>query len=264
MKTKANFILNGVPMYAVDDRIVVDAVTENAPQWTVTAMDTGAKVGQHVAGTARQSRSIDVTFKIHERDQTARMEVLNKVITWAANGGEAELDYRPGQVCRVLCAQLPAFGSARDWTAPMTVSFVAYWPPYWTERDADSASAASATGTSGSMTLNLRGNADAPAWIAAKNTGNTTVNVLAIAANGYNIWFGSLGLAVNETARVEYNDGFQSITIVGADGVTVRSAMAKRTAASSDDIMLRPGANGILVGSDGTVAWTVKAFGRWA
>lgn len=261
MKTKANFILNGVPLYAVDNRIVVDAVNENAPQWTVTATDTGAKIGQHVAGTARQSRSIDVTFKIHERDQTARMEVLNKVIGWAANGGEAELDYRPGQVCRVLCAQLPAFGSARDWTAQMTVSFVAYWPPYWTERDADSATV---TGASGSMTVNLRGNADAPAWIAAKNTGSAVVNVLAISANGYYIEFGSLGLAANETARVEYGDGFQSITIVGADGVTVRSAMAKRTAASSDDIMLHPGANSVSVGADGTVAWTVKAYGRWA
>ena len=262
MHTKISVALNGTALSAVDSRIILQGVDEAAPNWNISAGNRADRIGQYVNSIEKRYREVTVTFAIDEKsDLDDRAEIIQAVFDWAVNGGDLTVSYRSGQKLAVICTGLPAVKNIRKWAENYTVIFRAYRIPYWqsTAEESETISA----GTSGSATLAVAESAGGKLCFEASNDSGSTTNQISISANGKTIAFSSLGLASGEKMYMDY-DGMdiQRIRIENSGG-TYRSAMAKRTAASADDIPLKQGNNSISVTSTVAVSWKVYTFGRW-
>lgn len=118
------------------------------------------------------------------------------------------------------------------------------------------------------VTLPVRGNAQTLCACDVKNTGSATITTLTLAAADTRFVFSALALAPGETLSASYDvlaggEGeILSLYITGTSGA-VRSAMGARTGASDDDILLLPGRNTLRLSANGTVAYTLRARGRY-
>lgn len=263
MKTRVMASLNGISMNDIDSSIVIQKVTEAAPNWNVNAGSRGTLIGQRVTATEKRYREVQVAFAVKiVRELVTREEVLQKVSAWACGGGALTLSYRPGQQLRVMCAALPAVSGIDAWAEQYTVTFRAYEKPFW---ENDTESEAHATGNNVTMKLEMFGaaNADSLMSIKAKNTSGSTCNTLQVTVNGETFKMASLGLANGETFVMDYDERLiQRIRIMSSGGV-YRSVLNKRTVDSADDLKVEPTTNTVTATAGTSLAWSVYSFGRW-
>lgn len=264
MQTRVMASLNGVSMHQVDPSIIIQKVTEAAPSWNVTAGSKATLIGQRYGGTERRFREVQIAFAIAEmRNLQSRETVLQKVASWAAEGGALTLSYRPGQWLFVVCASLPAVNGIDAWAENYTITLRAYDKPYW-ENAAETT--VTKTGASASISMNMANISTdwSKLQIRAVNSSGSVCNTLQVTANGETFKMAGLGLANGETFEVDYDDkDIQRIRIRSSGGV-YRSALAKRTTDSADDLKVKPNVqNTIACSANVSLAWTMSTHGRW-
>ena len=163
--------LNGVWLDEIDSRIVISGIEPGDGKENITAVDSAAGYGQRITARWRQTMDIVIRFRMleHGKDVTGLTEralLLERVNTWAANGGYLTLNYKPNRRVNVILAQPPGEGSLWDYTKEFQLTFRAFEAPYWEEESAKS-------GTFGGSTAS--GSSRRP-WPAARTVGKTGGN----------------------------------------------------------------------------------------
>lgn len=262
MITRVSAALNMTDLSSVDPAIVLQSVKESPPVIEVTAGNRAGLDGQYIQRISKKTRDVTISFGIliPKTDPFNRAAVLQRVCAWAAAGGDLTVSYRDRQKLRVVCVELPEVAGVDQWTDVYSITFRAYAVPYWQSMDRESANL-SAT-SSGSGTLTVKESGGGKLSFNAYNSSGSTCDTVTVTANGKSIAFSDLGLANGETLVVDYDDrDIQRLRI--ANSGTYRSVLAKRTAASADDIPLTFGANAFAVSAGKALAWELYTYGRW-
>ena len=257
--------LNGVQLDELDDRINIKAIEEGAGKESIGTASTAGGAGQRITNRRRETLDVAVKFSmlITDDDTAARSALLEKINAWAVGGGWMTIGYKSNRRLYVVCAQAPGAGDQYEWTSVYTVTFRAYAMPYWEEENAVSGSTAVAS--SGSVTINVNGSAETDADILLENKSGMTINTVTVNAAGQQMRFGSLGLGGGESLQITHEiiGGQRLMQIYIRSGNNRRSALAKRTADSEDDLYVQPGARAFSFSADRACKMTVSVRGRF-
>lgn len=253
--------LNGVQLDEIDDRILIQGIECAAGKESVSAVSVyGA--GQRMTGEHRDTIEVNVTFSmlIRRTDLAGRAFLFEKACAWAKSGGWLTLSFRPDRRLRVDYVAMPAMGDITKWTNRYTFTFRAYNAPWWQQdmptviRTTSVSSATHGIGVTGSMRTVLD--------VEFENTSGAAVNTFTFTAGGSSFALESLALADGETLVIDHTD--EGILRIRIHGSTWRSALDKRTAASSDDLYVDPGAVTYTMTAGGAGTLTVRCRGRFA
>lgn len=258
--------LNGAELDQVDPAILIQGIDEGTGKDTISAVNVGSRDGQRITRKGRDTVDITVRFSIciGTADLEGRASVLDAVGEWAARAADGALltvNYRPQRQIRVTLAQCPGAGDIRARTTQYAIVFRAYEVPYWENVEATVASIKQ--GTSGTCYLTVPGSAETAVKATLINRSGSVINAVTIFAGQDSMTFASLGLAAGETLEIDHTDkGLLMIRIRSTGGV-YRSAMDKRTMASSDDLRVRPGTTTAGFTATGACTLSVAYKGRY-
>lgn len=258
--------LDDAELDEVDGRILIQAIETGAGKDQITTGNLGGIDGGRVTAQHRDSVDIIVKFTINEKSYrpAERAAVLEAVCTWAAAGGWLKVNYKEDRRIRVIAAQLPGEGDARDRGNTYAITFRAYGVPYWQDETPQGFEAKGVSSFNNKQLKNA-GNRDSVLDFRFKNTSGSTVNTLSVSCGGDQISMTGLGLANGETLELDHDDNgkrcLQRIRICSTAGVW-RSVMDKRSGA--DEIRIRPGTNLISMSAGGSGRFYASAGARFA
>lgn len=257
MMTRYAVYLDKKGLADIDPAIYILDVSYAAPTITTTAYNIPGRDGQRITNRRADMASVQVSFEIHEQDTDRREDVCRRVQEWAMKGGILTSKNKPGKRLRVVCTDPPSLPSELRWTQALKMTFAAYDPPYWEDEYPRSATV---SGTSGKASLYVGGmGALARVTATVKNQSSGTLNALTLKAGGTTMEFTSLGLAAGATLTIDY--GEDMLLRIRAGNT---SKMDKRTAASSDDLMIPTGqASEVSVSAGASASVMFKARGLY-
>lgn len=261
--------LDGVQLDELDERINIKAVEEGAGKENIGAVNAAGGAGQRI--TNRRRSTLDVTVKfsllITDDEMQERSTLLEKVNAWAAGGGWLTINYKENRRLFVVCAQAPGAGDQFSWTNVYTITFRAYALPYWEESTPTVAKSGVTTGgtSASAVAIQVNGSAETDAEVTLQNKSGMTIQHAVLNIGGSRMEFNSLNLGGSESLKVahEYTDGLRVLKIYILNGSTERSAMACRTPASADDLILSPGRRWVNFAADRACQMTVEVRGRF-
>ncbi len=263
MILKHRVALNGVQLDELDERILVLGVNDGAAKEAVSTVSLFGGVGQRVAARHRESLDVIVRFglRIKAGDLQGRSELFERVAGWAAGGGWLTVNYRPNRRIYVTCAQLPAPGDLVEWNGEYSITFRAYGVPYWMQESITNFAVESTRATT--RTLVVPGTAATVLEVNFTNLSGMEIATATISAGGCVIALENLHLGPWEILVLDHDEnGLLRIRIAGASGW--RSAMACRTAWSSDDLTVRPGPVNVSFTAQRAGQLVVGCYGRYA
>ena len=256
--------LNDNQLDELDERILVLGVNDGAGRETLNAVSRFGGVGQRVTSRHRDTLDITVSFglRIKAGDMAARSVLFEKVVGWAQDGGWLTVNYKPKRRIYVVCAQLPAPGDLAEWTAEYSIVFRAYGVPYW---QMDSPVQINMNSTrAATRTMEIPGTAPTVLDVSFRNLSGMEIATFSIQAGGNRFILENLGLLANETLAIDHTaEGLVRIRIQSATGAW-RSVLGRRTAASSDDLTVKPGSVQWTVTAQRAGRLTVSCYGRYA
>lgn len=248
--------LDGLALRDAAPKVWIKQITEE-----IGALDASTAVfpgtdGERLLGPPRR-RSLTVTIAatIHEvYDLTYRAQAQDAIAAWMGRGGVLTVSYRPDKRLRVAPGAVPALGKVRDYTQEITMKLTAYAVPYW--EDVDARTWTYEADDDGEDEIAITGARETP--LQALIVPSAELDTFTLQVGDDFITLADLNLASGKALVIgRTTDDFLTIT---ADGVGI---LNKRTAASSDDLLLRPGANTVSWTADATCAVTLSARGRY-
>lgn len=256
MRTRYGFRLNGIELSDLAPEIIPLDISYDAPVREVKTTALAGRDGQVPFGVITSSQSVTVYFEIHTQDIRRRAEVLSIVREWAMRGGFLTTDDMEEKRLHVLCETPPALSSSLKWTQRLSTTFTAYASPFWED--------------SIPIQITMDGNqqkevfvpgyaAPAGVEVSVSNTGSTEISRVSLSAGKTTMSFEGLALPAGNTLDIGHDE--RGILYATIDGVGV---LSKRTAASSDELMLDAGARGnVSVQTDGTAKTCFRIRGRY-
>jgi hypothetical protein len=248
--------LGGVQLDELHESIVIQKIDPGTPQRTINAVAMMGGAGQRITGKHWETLDVVIEFGINlpKREMELRRQVFEMVTAWALRGGWLTVGWMPGRRMWVDHVELPSSGDLWDWTASYTITFRAYSVPFW--QDEMPVLASHQLITSGSVSIEVGGNAQSVLDISFQNRSGMTINNFRVSAGGNTLILSSLGLGGSETLSISHGtDGLLRITAGG------RSVLDRRT--GSDDLYVMPGSNTVTVQADRAGALTVRSYGRY-
>ena len=257
MRTRYIVALDGVELGELAPEIIVTDIIHNAPVRELKASDIAGRNGKLVDRTVTSSVGVTVYFEINTQDVRRRALIMEDVQRWAMPGGVLTTGERPDRRLVVVCDSLPAVGSALKWTGRCSAGFTAYAVPFWED---ESPRRVSISGN-GSKSLFVPGFA-APAGVEAKvtNTGSGAISSVKLTAGDTFMEFTGISLAAGKSLEIAHDARGLLTARIGDTSV-----LARRTAASSDEMELEAGKTAALaVSTNGTANTTFEVRGRYA
>lgn len=246
--------INGVSLSSLDPHVMLADIDEAPAEYTQETANRAIHPGQRYS--ARVRRSLTVRLKIHITTPhiLIRSQVLDKVADWVGDGGWLTVLTRPNQRLYVYPDTPPALGSSLDWTGEIEVALTAYERPYW-EQVHPTVAVITDSGTiipTGTVP-------EAYVEVDAKNVGTGNLTEITLTCADTSIRLEGLTVPAGGHVIITYTD--KDVMVITADGV---SALANRTAESSDDLIARVRtANAISVTADQAVSAVFRARGRF-
>ncbi len=256
--------VDGTKLSSIDDRIIVQGVTEDAGKDAYTTAAISGRSSQRVTNRRRDYIDVSVNFGIlvHRSDMQTRGELLEAVAAWAAkarNGAWITVGHRAGRRLWARLYSLPAAGDMWDWTATYKIVFRAWEVPFW--QDATPVSIRR-SGSTLSQQISVNGSAQSVLNMTFQNTSGSSCDTLSISTGAAGMSFSSLGLASGESLVIDHTeDGTLRIRILS--GSSYRSAMAKRNPSSDDDLWIDAGMPAISGSAGRSGVWTLTVYGRY-
>lgn len=233
MRTDITCALGGVSLHELDSRIFVENIKETPNTGIETAKRSGYGTFP-MAEPERISLVITVTVYVKERDRTARQAVIDAIKGWCGQGWFTK-STKPGKRIYVFCTKMPE-EEAFDVSSRMEIEFTAYGEAYWQNTNPSFVVPYDAV-SSGNATLKTSGTQDCFLEATITPSGGTLTSV-SISVGNQRLELTGLSVA-NETQLRIYYDEMHILRIV--NGST--SLISKKTADSSDDILLPPNAS---------------------
>lgn len=263
MLTRYGVWLNNKGLADIDDSIyIVDIVQPDIDQQVIKA-ESSLGGGTRYIATRRFSLPIEIHFLVRERNIARRAEILDRVRGWAQPGYLTTTEH-PGKRLYVVCSRLPS-ASAQRWTEELTMALTAYDVPYWEdERPLSCTVHCEPYNTEASFThqgtarMYQRGTAPAP--MDATITANAALNkVRLVGGEAYKyLQFDGLGMKAGDVLTISHDE--RGILYAKVNG---ESVLHKRTTASQDDLMVKPGENTITLRADNMCTAVCEVRGRW-
>lgn len=198
--------------------------------------------------------SVTVLFEIHAYDTRMRQEICNAVETWASKGGVLKTSDRDGKQLRCVCKTPPAIRSARDWTEPLSIVFVAYALPFWQETIP---ATLTLSGTSGSGNLYVPGSIE-DTFVEAEITANAALSQIILQAGNTSMTLSGLSVSSGQKIVISYDDEMIQQIKVGNT-----SLLDKRSGA--DDLRVDSGQSSeFSFASSASASVTFTVRGLWA
>lgn len=246
--------MDGVALSTIGP-ILIQQVHEDAPQLEIVNGERPGRYGERLLEIKRQSLKVTIEAAIRELyDLAARSRIQEQMAAWA-QGCVLELSNHPGRRLLVSRTAEPTLGAVRDYTATLRMEFTAYAVPYWEDL---TPTALTKTGSSGSGTLLIPGTVETPVLLTVKPTGGTLTSFTATVA-GQSIALSGLSVAQNGILTFERDIRDDLIILYGG-----ASQLSKRSAASVDDFLARPGSAAVSFTANTACQVTFSVRGRWA
>ena len=267
MQLKHRVALDGVELDSIDYRIMIQKIEVADGKENINTVSLLGGSGSRVTNIHRDYLDITVKFTIRLRktEMAEREEILEKVNAWAFAGGWLTTNYKENRKIRVFRAQAAGAGDPWDWTKVYQIVFRACGVPYWQEKNAETAMFTNVS--SKSITFGVNGSEKSVLDVQFKNTSGSTINSFSINTGEASMTFSSLALANGETLVIDHADNGKRnnlrIRIRGTSG-SYRSAMAKRTSGSGNELTISPGTHTVTMSAGGAGAITVSCNGRFA
>lgn len=257
MRSRYGFRLNGVDISDIAPEVIVLDIAYNAPVRDLKTTRLAERDGQVLTGIVTSSQSVSVFFEIHTQDILLRAQVLESVRCWAASGGWLTTDDMNGKRLGVVCESLPALSSSLKWMQRLSATFTAYACPFWEDEIPMNV----VIQGNGSKTIYVPGYA-APAGVEVivTNAGTSAISSVTISAGDTYMTFSGLALAAGKALRIGHDA--RGLLDASIDGTGV---LSRRTAQSSDELILEPGKSAAIAVSatGGTAATKVMIRGRY-
>lgn len=261
MQSPIRVWLDGVGLHDIDPKLVVLDVAEPTPALNINTGANGKYDGGYIISNNREQKDIVVSFVILERHFDRRASIFDRVNEWA-QGSVLRVGYRPGQALECVCTGFPALSSAWQYAETLQLTFTALGVPYWQQRERTAVNGGMAASVH-ELAIRVPGTAaQCRASVEVTNaSGETLTSVKATCAETATmIQLSGLSIANGVRLEIGYDvHGYMYIT--DSNGA---SWYSKRTAASSDDILLnlRQG-NTVKVETNVPVYCTVSAKGLY-
>lgn len=246
--------MDGVALSTVGP-ILIKQVYEDPPTLDIQNSEKPGGYGQRMLSKKRQSLKVALECQIRELyDLAVRTRAAEELSRWV-QGSILELSNHPDRRLQCYCSAEPTLGAVRDYTSTIRVEFTADAVPYWEDK---LSSEIAFSASSGSGTLLVPGTVETPVCISVKPTG-AALSSFSVTVAGQTIALSSLGVAKNSLLYIE-RDARDDLCI--RSGAT--SLMSKRSAASADDLFVKPGSAAVSFAANTTCTVTISARGRWA
>lgn len=273
MQLRHRAALNGVELDEIDSRVIIQGIECGGPKSTQSAISLFGANGQRFAVNQRDNMDVKVKFGllIRKTDMAARAALLDQVNNWAAlaqkeyGGAWLTVNYKDNRRLHVYLVEPAEEGDLKEWTNVFDLTFRAYGVPYWQDElgtilrilDADSVN----------RQFGVPGNMNSTLDVEFKNTSGARIDTFTIRTGISVITLADLGLKNKETLVITHDDtgkrNLLRIYIINTDG-EIRSAMDKRTTASSDDLITEPGTIRVRMSAGGTGTLLITGAGRYA
>lgn len=248
--------LNGISLNDFGEDVIITDIVEDQPSEVETVQSMAYANRSYYAGRVRDGLSVTVTFAIRAYGIIQRTDIYSRIAKWASKPGFLEINDRTGQRLYIDAAKLPSVGSVRNWTDTVSIQFMAYSKPFWEGCFVAMTSQATAT-TAATMALFAPGNAEF-CVLDAKITATTAITSLTISC-GSDKFVIAASVQPGQVLEISHtDDGYLRITANG------QSVLASRSADSTDEIRLVPGAsNAVSITTNGQFTATVSTRGAW-
>lgn len=258
MASKYQAFMNGISLTGLDNRIHIVDVKEK-PTLSLTS-EVLHRFGARISHRTRENLEVTIELFLKVKSAEDYANVVDAIHAWAVDG-YLQLSYRPYQRLDVVCTEFPGIESIQSWTEHLTLTFVAYYVPYW---QATSQTKLTVNGSETRTSMHLAGSQVTDMMARITNNGDSTCDALSIKIkNGKGFFFDKLGLKSGETLVIDYEaEHLLRIIIVDKDQFS-RSAYDCRLPSSLDDIELHPGANELALFADQPCRWVLSAYARW-
>lgn len=256
MRSRYIAALDGVELSSIAPEIIVTDIAYGQPVRELQTRQLAGRDGQVLTRTITGGVSVTVYFEVHEQNVRRRMSIMEDVQRWAQRGGMLTTGDRPGRRLRVVCDSLPVIGSSLRWTGTCSLTLTAYASPFWE----DELPTIVTISGNGSKTVNVPG-FSAPAGYAViiKNTGTSAISGAKITACDTFLQFTGISIPAGKALEISHDE--RDLLTATIDGASV---LEKRTAASSDELVLDAGKSVALIATtDGTATTTVQIRGRY-
>lgn len=245
--------LDGIGLQSLDPSIVVVDVQEKVPKTEVESHNLPTSEGLLVTKNRRVSLSVVVQFAIIEQNIRRREDVLQKVRSWASQGKYLKMTHKEEKRLRVYVDSLPTLSSVNKYTGTLSVTFIAYYPPYW---ELDCVDKLTLSGSSGNGSFYIRGD-DLNVLVDASIKPNGSLSDLTLKVGRSSITL--TGFSVNQEVTFSHvNDRWLAIKAGDVD------LLPYRTPDSSDDLITSSGCRtDVSFSANCNVSITVSARGLW-
>ncbi len=267
MQLKHRVALDGVQLDEVDYRIMIQKIESGDGKENINTVSLMGGSGSRVTNIHRDSLDVTVKFTIRLRktEMAAREEILEKINAWAFAGGWLTTNYKENRKIRVFRAQAAGAGDPWNWTKEYAIVFRACGVPYWQEANAETVMFTNVA--SKVITFGVKGSEKSVLDVQFKNTSGSAVNTFSINTGEASMSFTGLSLANGETLVIDHQDtgkkNLLRIRIKGTGG-SYRSAMAKRSSGSGNELTISPGTHTVTMSDGGAGTITVSCNGRIA
>lgn len=274
--------LRGASMSEVDDAIIIRDIVEMQPTEDRHDTKRAMHAGTRAASVIRRTLPIKVVYVIREYDSTKRAEIMGKIVQWVGTGGELTISTRPGKRLFVKPDKTPHLESSLKWTEDLELTLTAYEQPYW-EDAAETTNPKSDSGSAyvnsvwseahqkyvAATVIDVPGNVEkVPVCVSFYGNGDDPVTHIKLVAD--DTFFELEGIEVGPgmfggLVMIDYdNESTMFDTLRIYDIYNDVSLLAKRTAESNDDLLVRCGhTNQLYAYADAPVAVTFSTRGRW-
>lgn len=265
MRTRYRISVGGVHMDTLDDNLCILDIQHSGLQRDIRTQTAANLGGMIVSNTYDGSSKVTVTFELHIYDIAKRNAACQKIAEWAAKGGTLTTNDRSGQyLANVVCDKFPSIESARNWTDPLTVSFVSTVMPYWLSSGLKTRTI---RGKNASSTLTMDGNVGS-SLVTVTVVANERFTTLQLTCGSTMLKLTGLDVPVGKAVTVNYvNSRYLQIrigTIADSTFTSEGSLLSKLDPSSSDNLLAKCGGSStVKVVSNGKVTAEFAGRGQW-
>lgn len=240
--------LNNVEISDINPDILITDINYKTVERDYRIADFGRKHGSLAGKDFIKENGVQVSFMVRKYSTVERQAVIQDLIKWCYAGGWLETSDRPFQRMYVKCTKLPTIPSVMKWLDVISVEFTAYAFPFWQDKTPQKLTVASGgTGTAKNFSA-LEVEAEAVI------TATAALSSFTLTCGDTSFVFSGLSVSAGSTVVIDYTDAEHILEI--KNGTT--SLLHKRSAGSSDDLLLLPGENTVSFTASGDASCELR------
>lgn len=247
--------MDGQSLRAAFPGLIVQDIDERLPELDDTLASVGGRHGQQLLTHLVSSREVAISVVIPgKKDYASRARAIDQINRWA-QGKRLTVSYRQGQHMDVICTQPAAMSSVKSWASVHTLVFAAYALPFW---ESDKPAVLELSGsTYGSGYLKLVANHRTQCCVSIAPASGTLTSVT-FGSQLSSMTFNGISAAPGTPLILDYDDRHLLRARVGQEDV-----LFQREPESSDDLLVDPGDNSMVIQASTSIKARFYARGLW-